>query len=259
MSATVGESGQPLRPRAFAAELLKIRSLSSMYSLAIGTVVCSALISGLVSHANRGPQNGGDPRMIIDVVLDPLGLSALLMAIFGVMAATGDYSTGMIRTSLIAHPRRARLYLAKLGAVAAAVALCALATVLACLLVGAIILNGSSAPLTASTPGLGRAFLGAVYYLLGWGVAGLGLGTVFRRTAPGIGATMITMWILPGILSIWDTTLANYIAPSATGMEMFAGSPGGPSEPSLPVAALRFSCFLVLCVAAGWRGFREDA
>ena len=249
---------RPLRPRAFAAELLKIRSLASLYTLAFSTVLCSALIAGLVSHAHRNTQ-GGDGQSVLDVPLNALGLSGLLVTIFGVMCATGDYTTGMLRTSLIAHPQRARLYLAKLAACAAAVFAVAVTTVLGCLLVAAAVLHGSSDQITSSTPGLGRAFLGAVYYLLGWGVAGLGLGTVSRRTAPGIGAGMILMWILPGILSLWDFTLALYVAPTNTGMEMFSSNTlDRTGYPSLPVAVLSFSCFLVLCVLAGWQRFRED-
>jgi len=247
----------PPRPAAWRAELLKISSLRSTVVLASTAVATSMLVSGLVSHADDPPRPG-DSQSPLATSFGGLILAEILIAALGALAATSDYSSNTIRAALIAFPQRGRLYLAKLGACAVLVGAVALAATAGSLVVGQWILHGTDAALTASTPHLPRVLLGAVYYLLGWGLAGFGIGLAVRRTAPAIGVVVVVLWVLPGLLSVYDLTLSNYVAPTATGQELLTTAATIAGEPGVPGAALSFTCFILLCLAFGWQSFRRD-
>lgn len=246
-------------PAVWRSEMVKLTSLRSTTTLACATIAASVLVSGLVSRAHSSRPNASDSST--DPVVGSLSgivLAELLIAILGALAATSDYSSNTVRLSLIASPRRTRLLTAKLGACATLIGAVALAAVAGSILVSQWFLHGTDAALTTSTPHLPRALLGAVAYLFGWGLAGFGTGLAVRRTAPAVGIVVILLWILPAVLSVYDLTLANYVAPSATGQELLTTTAPTPGEPSLLVAALSFTCFVALCLAAGRQSFQRD-
>ena len=103
---------------ALASEFTKIRSVRSTYwtlgSLFIVSVGLGVLVSwaGGSSFANNpGNKAGYDATgNALDVFLF---LGEFIIAVLGAMVITSEYSTGMIRTSLTAQPRRGVVYAAK--------------------------------------------------------------------------------------------------------------------------------------------------
>jgi ABC-type transport system involved in multi-copper enzyme maturation permease subunit len=103
---------------ALASEFTKLRSVRSTYwtltSLLIVSIGIDAAISaGQAAQFNRNPWNVAG----FDATQTSLGaffeLGQLIIAILGAMVITSEYSTGMIRTSLTAQPRRGVVYAAK--------------------------------------------------------------------------------------------------------------------------------------------------
>lgn len=250
-------SAQRPRPAARRAEILKIMSLRSTIALACVTVVLTVLASGLVSRADDPPRTG-DSANPLATSLGGLILAQLLIAVLGAVAMTSDYSTNFIYMTLTAFPRRARLYAAKLEACAVVMGAVALVTIGMALLVSQFILHGTDAALSPSTPHLLRALAGSVYYLFGWGIAGYGIGAVVRRTAPAIGIVVVLQWVFPGLLSVYDLALSNDMMPTATGQELLTIAVPHAGEPSVLGAALSFTCFVAICLAAGWQIFRRN-
>ena len=107
--------------RAYTAELIKLRSVRSTVWLLgltalslIGDGVVNAI--GIVVHAAQDP---AFDRSTIDPAggsLSGLGSAWLPVAVLGILAVTGDYSTGMIKTTIAAVPSRSKLVLGKIGA-----------------------------------------------------------------------------------------------------------------------------------------------
>ena len=103
---------------ALASEFTKLRSVRSTYwtltallivSVGIGAAICA----GQAANFNQNPaQLAG-----FDVTQTSLGaffeIGQLVIAVLGAMVITSEYSTGMIRTSLTAQPRRGVVYAAK--------------------------------------------------------------------------------------------------------------------------------------------------
>jgi ABC-2 type transport system permease protein len=103
---------------AIASEFTKLRSVRSTYWTLGGLFVVSvglglAITAGTAANMVNNPQNkaGFDATQISLGAFFELG--QLIIAVIGAMVITSEYSTGMIRTSLTAQPRRGVVYAAK--------------------------------------------------------------------------------------------------------------------------------------------------
>lgn len=169
-----------------AAEWLKLRSVRSTY-LTLLIAVVGAVGIGLFAAARAKT----DSRGYFDAVetsMSGVVIAQLAFGVLGALAITPEYTTGMIRTTFAAVPRR-RLVLAAKAAVAGLVAL----VVGEAIAFGAFF--GGQAELSSvhlnvglGDPGVLRAVLGAGFYLFVMALVGLCLGTIIRHTAGAIAA-----------------------------------------------------------------------
>jgi ABC-type transport system involved in multi-copper enzyme maturation permease subunit len=151
---------------------------------------------------------------------DPLATSlvgvrfgVLAIGVLGVVLITGEYSTGMIRSTMTAVPKRLPVLWGK-AAVYALVAL--VITVPAAFIAffsGQAILSGKSIQIAFSHPGVPGAVIGAAGYLTLVGLFAMGLGAILRNTAAGIATFAGVMFVLPPLISILPTSVANAIDP----------------------------------------------
>ena len=94
-----------------ASEFTKLRSVRSTYftlaSLVIFSVGVSAIIGfGQASNIHNQPWNKAGTDGTQSILTPFLFIGQLIIAVIGAMVITSEYSTGMIRTSLTAMPRR---------------------------------------------------------------------------------------------------------------------------------------------------------
>ena len=101
-----------------ASELTKLRSVRSTYwTLAMlflfSVGISAAATAGTAASFHNNPENkaGFDATQVSLIAFFEIG--QLIIAILGAMAITSEYSTGMVRTSLTAMPRRGVVYAAK--------------------------------------------------------------------------------------------------------------------------------------------------
>jgi ABC-2 type transport system permease protein len=104
---------------AIASEFTKLRSVRSTYWTIAALIIVSvgvALIAGfgIASNIHNQPWNKAGTDATQDSLIAFFELGQLIIAVVGAMIITSEYSTGMIRTSLTAMPRRGTVYLAKL-------------------------------------------------------------------------------------------------------------------------------------------------
>jgi ABC-type transport system involved in multi-copper enzyme maturation permease subunit len=186
----------------------------------------------------------------------------LALGVLGVLVTAGEYSTGMIRSTLAAVPRRLPVLWSK-AAVFGLVAL-VLSTVgaLITFLIGSGIVSGTPAALGISHPGAVRGLLGAGLYLGLVAVIGTALGALLRSVAGGISVLVASLMLIPGLVSLLPNSWANHISPylpSAAGQAMFALHRD--AHTLSPAAGLLvFLCWTALTLAgAAWRLVRTDA
>ena len=209
------------------AEWTKIRSVrSTVWTLVIFVVVCvgfTALITWLTETHWYGPRAAArDARAISDptgfILGTGVGLGQLAICVLGVLVITSEYSTGVIRASLLAVPRRIPVLAAK--AVVFAVLLLVVTEIVAfcSFFVGSAILH-AHVPVSLSDSGVTRAVAGAGLYLTVLGLLALAIGTMIRHTAGAISTIIGIVFVLPiltGLLpSSWGAHINAYLPEQA--------------------------------------------
>jgi ABC-2 type transport system permease protein len=216
---------------ALRAEWTKLRTLAGTWWLLLAVIALTAAVgAGAASAAScQAAGCGQDPAK---VALSGIDLSQAVVAILAVLAISGEYSTGMIRVTLTAMPRR----LGVLGAKAVTVTGLALAAgavgVLASMLAGRLLLPGRGFTLTHGYPPLSlasgpdlRAAAGSVLYLALIALLALGVATAVRDSAVSIGLVLGLLYLFPVIASAlnphWSRHLQQ-IGPMSAGLSIQA-------------------------------------
>jgi ABC-2 type transport system permease protein len=203
-------------------EWIKLRSIrSNGWTLLIAAFVTVG-ITVLVAHTfATAPVPAGRTPMtpLTESFLGYAEYGVLPVSILGVLAFTSEYSTGLIRTTLIAVPRRRAVLAAKAAVVGTAALLAGELLAFALFFLTQAILSGRHRGLSLSQPGVPGAVLAAGALLPACAVAGLGLGTIIRHTAGAIAATVAVIYLLGALClllpSPWKTDIGRFTLPFA--------------------------------------------
>jgi hypothetical protein len=196
-----------------ASEWTKFRSVRSTYWSLLVAVVTPVAVSVVVAFAfAKSPGHGPPPDPLLPELIS-LEYALIAVSVMGVLAFSAEYSTGLIRTTFTAAPRR-RAVLAAKGAVLAAVTLaCGEVVAFASFGLSQAILAGHGQGVSLGHPGVPGAVLCAGLLLCVCTLLGLALGAVIRHTAGGIAAT-IGLILVPGILALlpapWNGRIARF-------------------------------------------------
>jgi ABC-2 type transport system permease protein len=187
-------------------EWVKLRSLRSTWSVLAATVAGAVAIA--VAVGVNTEDAAGD---LTNNVLAGISLGLLLAGVLGVLAMTGEYSSGMIRATLAAIPDRP-LVLAAKAAVFGALALAAgeAAGFIAFLAGTAALPDRIPAP-TLGQPGVLRAVVlgGAGYCLIG--LLGLGLGAIIRHTPAAIAVLVGGVYVAAQFVAVLTHSLMAWL------------------------------------------------
>jgi ABC-2 type transport system permease protein len=195
-------------------------------------------------RANRSP---------LDIALAGVNLSQLAIGVLGVLVITGEYSTGMIRASLTAVPKRLPVLWAKLGVFAVVTFILALPSVVIAFFASQAILSRHNIlQISFSHAGVARAVAGGAVYLMLIGVFALAIGAMLRNTAGGIAVFAAIFFVIPPLLDIlptsWNNAISPYL-PDAAGRSIFSLTHGAHSLAPGPGLAL-FAGYCAVAIAA---------
>jgi ABC-type transport system involved in multi-copper enzyme maturation permease subunit len=202
------------QPRVVLSEWTKLRSLrSSRLSLlvAVGLVVGLGLLIPLVNVSNWTP---GTPTAGYDSVSRSLGgiyLAQLAFGVLGVMLVTGEYSTGMIRATFGAVPRRLPVLWGKLAVFGGVTVVLGTLSCVVAFIGGQAIFASKHVDASFGDPHVLRAVLGAGLFLAAIGALGVALGALLRNTAAGIATLTGLLFVLPVIVSTLPERLSSKI------------------------------------------------
>ena len=185
-----------------ASEWTKFRSVrSSFWSLLVAVVTpigASALVA--FAFANAPASAGPPPDPLLPEVLS-LEYAVIAVSVMGVLAFSAEYSTGLIRTTFTAAPRRRAVLAAKAVVLGTATLAAGELVAFASFFLVQAILAGHHQGVSLSRPGVPGAVLAAGILLCVCTMLGLALGSIIRHTAGGIAAT-IAVIVLPSILGL---------------------------------------------------------
>jgi ABC-2 type transport system permease protein len=235
-------------------EWIKLRTLPGTGWLLLGVVVLTVAVSAATSAALSCTSSAACHPDLTKLSFSGTELGQAVVAIVGVLAITGEYSTGMIRTTLTAAPRRTVMLAAKAAVVTALVLAAGAVAVLGSLLAGRLILPGHGySPahgylvLSLADGPVLRAASGSVLYLALIALLSLGIATAVRDTATAIGIVLGLLYLFPILALVvaspgWQRHLQQ-IGPMTAGLEIQA---------STGVRTLPISPWAGLAVLAAW-------
>jgi ABC-2 type transport system permease protein len=183
--------------RAVHAEWTKLRTSPGTVWLLLAAAIFTGTVSALSAAVTNCPPRGC-PLDPAKVGLTGVAVGQAVFAIVAVLAVGNEYSTGMMRSTLTAMPRRMTVLAAKALVVAVVVLVTAVPGVVASLLAAHAILPGHGLPpLHLDSEPVLRAAAGSVLYLTLVAVLGLGITAVVRSSAAAIGVVLGLLYVLP--------------------------------------------------------------
>ena len=228
------------------AEWTKLRTVSGPAWLLLGVVALTAAVSAAADGATHCPAGMNCPVDPAKLSLTGIQFGQAVVAILAVLAICNEYSTGMIRVTFTAMPRRLLVYAAKAVIVAVVVLAAGAVAVLGSVLAGHLILpsHGFTAsrgfhPVWLSYGPALRAATGSVLYLALIALLSLGIAALVRDSAVAIGAVLAILYLFPIILAFvtdpawqhrlerWTPTNAGLTIQATTGLRNLAISPWG--------------------------------
>jgi ABC-2 type transport system permease protein len=217
---------------ALRSEWTKLRTVAGPAWLLLAVATLTAALSTAAVAAVRCPAGG----CVVDTTrlsLTGVQLGQAVVAVLAVLAMGTEYSTGMIRTTLTATPRRGTVLVAKATVVTTAVLVAAALGVLGSVLAGRLILPGRGfttghgyPPLSLAHGPTLRAAAGSVLYLALIALLSLGITTLVRDSAAAIGTVLGLLYLFPILLEVaTDTAWRRHlqqVAPGSAGLAIQA-------------------------------------
>lgn len=202
-------------PRVIRSEWIKLRSVRSTV---VTLVLVAAAVAGagvLVSMLGSGAAMGAENGAVADAAGNSLFgtmIAQLVLGVLGALVFTSEYSTGMIRATFSAVPKRLPVLWAKVLVLGATTFATMVAAVAVAFFVGQALYGGAGAGASLFDPGVARAILGAAVFPTAIAVMGVALGVLMRHTAMTVGILVGFLFVVPvlleGLGGIWADVVA---------------------------------------------------
>jgi ABC-2 type transport system permease protein len=157
-------------------------------------------VSGVVTYLSANASSGDPGFDPLDSLTTGLPVAVIGPLVLGVLVGTGEFSTGMFRSTFAAVPGRLPVLAAQVvvtTVLASVAAVLAVAAAVVGILPPAASRNITPDLLSEGTP---QSLLGAAGFLVGAALFGLAAGALLRRTVPALVATIVVTLILPIVL-----------------------------------------------------------
>jgi ABC-2 type transport system permease protein len=246
----------------FASEWTKLTTLRSTYvtvALSVVLAVVTAALAAMAIGLTWDDWSAAD-RQDFDPILYPLVgslFAAILLPMLGVKAVASEYSTGMIRLTLTATPRRSRVLLAKTAAVAAVTLVAASVATVGMFFAGQVVYRSYG----LETAGLGeadalRAIVGSSVLSLVFPVIAVALAVLLRSTVGAI-TTVLAFIFAPGVVgsflpSWWQENVVAYLPGEAGDSIAISHLEAGASSLPVGVAVLVVAAWLAAFLGAAY-------
>jgi ABC-2 type transport system permease protein len=220
-------------PGALHAEWTKLRTLPATPWLLAAIAALTVAVSAAASAATQCPTGTACPVDTGKLSLTGIQFGQAVVAILAVLTVGGEYSTGTIRSTLTAIPRRTTVLLAKAAVVAIPVLAAGAVAAFGSLLAGRILLprNGFTTsrgfpPLIPPDRPVLRAAAGSALYLALIAILAIGTATAVRDSAVAIGTVLGLLYLFPIIAAVatnthWQRHLQQ-IGPMTAGLQIQA-------------------------------------
>ncbi|GAA1022635.1 ABC transporter permease [Acrocarpospora pleiomorpha] len=191
-----------------------------------------------------GPDSTSSPDAI-SLALSGMNFAPLALGVLGVLAGAGEYTTGTVRSTLLAVPKRLPVLWSKAAVIGTIALVVSTVGVLVAFSIGMFGLDGQPIALSLGDDGVLRGLLGAGLYLGLVAMFGVALGSLIRSTAGGIAALVGVTLLLPVVAIMLPNSFFDTVGP-------YFFSNAGEAVYSLTESAGSLSPGAGLAVLAGW-------
>ncbi|WP_033312393.1 ABC transporter permease subunit [Streptomyces iakyrus] len=238
--------------RVLRSEWHKLWTLRSTWiTLAVTSLLTAAMGAGLGAAYDGSGEGGMDPVMF---ALLGTQFATINLGVLGILATAGEYSTGQIRATMTAVPRRLPVLWSKAAVLAAVVLPLTLATNLLTFPLAQSFLTGTDLSASLGDPGVLRALAGNAAGLTLLAVLALGIGALLRSFPMAIGAFIGLVMVLPEILAMLPYAFVDDAVRSFPGKALEALTTAQPqpgaASPGASLLAMLLWTTAVLAVAA---------
>jgi ABC-2 type transport system permease protein len=256
-------AGQATFMGAVRSEITKMRSVRSTYWTLLALVVVTV---GFGALASWGAANHGDHGPGFDATMRSLGglyISQLVIAVLGVLVITSEYSTGMIRTTLMTMPRRGTMIAAKAVVFTVLAFVTGLITSFASFFLGQALLSSHHLNATLSQPNVLRAVIGGALFLTVCGLLAFGIGLLMRHSAGAITTVVGLLFVVSILVNLlpqsWQVNVDKWMPALAGGQIWTTVSRAGQNPPLFsPWAGFAVLCgYAAIALIAGVLLFRK--
>ena len=229
-------------------EWIKFRSLRSSWLILSGAVLAMIALGGVIGYVTG---TNWDTLAVEDSApsggLQGVILAQLLIAVLGVLLVTSEYGTGMVRSTMVAAPRRIPVVAAKALVYGAIATFTMVPASFAGYGAAQVVLSSYGHATSITSPGVLRVIVLTGVYLALVGLLGSAIGWLTRSTAGGITTVLGLLLVAPGISALLPgslgTTLGKYLPGSAGDAFITSVAP--------PDSLGRWAGFAVLCCWVG--------
>jgi hypothetical protein len=211
-------------------EWTKLRSVrSTKWSLAVGFLLTIAfpVIFAFATRSHWGSMSPSDRagRHPLEIALAGINVAQLAIAVLGVLLISAEYTTGSIRSTFTAVPKRLPVLWAKLIDFAVvSFVLVLVAAVVSFFTSQAILHSIPQLQISFTHAGVPRSVLGGAVYVMLVGMFALALGAIVRSTAGGIATFAAIFFVLPPLMNVlplsWNNAISQYL-PLEAGSQLF--------------------------------------
>ncbi|RKS86710.1 ABC-2 type transport system permease protein [Microbacterium sp. AG790] len=236
-------------------KLRSVRSTAWCYGVLIALMVAIGLLVSSLSFSNSGSESTtGDlaRSIVVDVNTAGLKITVLIACVLGALIVTGEYSTGMIRSTFAAVPRRTGALIAKAVVLAVTTFVATAIGIWLSAFVSWPSLASQQIDVDLGSPSVFMPLIGGAVYTTMVALLAFGFGVILRSTAGTLAVVLGLILVAPVIIPMlggmvdadWARTLSA-LMPQNAGGQLFAFS-GDASIPQSDTEALKLD---------GWGGF----
>jgi len=245
-------------------EWTKLRTVRSTWWTLGVTVLLGIGIGALVTaetraHWHRGSNFGFDPTA---TSLVGLFICQFAIGILGALVVSAEYSTGTIRATFSAAPRRTVVLAAKATVYGFVALVISEFVAFVSFFLGQFLLSAPATHATLSSPGALRAVVGGGLFVCVLGLIAFGLATIIRHTAGAVSAFVGVLLVLPLVVQALPNSLSMDVRkflPDRIGVQMLTtnGNFFNAFSPWVGFGILCIYAFVLIAIGAALMNRRD--
>jgi ABC-2 type transport system permease protein len=209
-------------------KLVTLRSTIWCYVIIVALTIGLGMLLASTFTSDTPLSGEGRQEIWVQAATLSIGFSQLVAAVLGALMITGEYGTGMIRSTLTAVPARLPALVAKALVFGVATFVVSLVSIVATALLTVPVFGARGFAVDLGDGQAWWSLIGGAGYLAIVGILALSIGALIRNSAGGIAASLGLILVVPTIVQIfaritkavWVSNLGTFL-PNAAGERMY--------------------------------------